>query len=210
MAITKDAIVDAALARAEQTSWEAVRLHDIANALGCALNDVRAHCREKEDIVDAWFDRADAAMLEDAAGVDFRGLPTRARLERVIMTWLDALAPHRRVTRQMILNKLEPGHLHYQIGGLLRVSRTVQWLREAAGQDATLPWRAFEEAALTAIYLLTFSYWMRDDSQDSVRTRDFLARLLERAERLAHALPGFARRPATRAPGPTGPSEINL
>ncbi|HEX7044547.1 MAG TPA: TetR/AcrR family transcriptional regulator [Burkholderiales bacterium] len=200
MPIDRDSIVDTALARAAQTSWEAVRLHDVAADLGVGLNDVRAHFREKEDIVDAWFDRADRAMLEVAARPEVVVLPARERLERVMLAWFDALAPQRRVTRQMILNKLEPGHVHYQIGGLLRVSRTVQWMREAAGRKAVLPWRALEEAVLTGIYLATFCYWMYDDSPDSIRTRDFLRRRLERAERWARVVPGapgWARRDGT-------------
>lgn len=190
MTVTRDAIVDAALARAEQTSWEAVRLHHVAAALSATLDDVRAHFREKEEIVDAWFDRADAAMLECAARPAEVTQPTRERLERAMLAWLDALASHRRVTRQMILNKLEPGHLHYQIRGLLRVSRTVQWMREAAGRDALLPWRAIEETVLTGIYLMTFFHWMYDDSPGSTRTHEFLRRRLDRAGRLARAIPG--------------------
>lgn len=190
MPTSRDAVVDAALERAEQTSWEAVRLHDVAHALGVTLNEVRKYFREKEDIVDAWFDRADGIMLEQASQPEMSALSGRERLERALLAWLGALAPHRRVVRQMIRNKLEPGHVHYQINGLLRVSRTVQWLREAAGRDAVLPWRALEETVLTGIYLMTFFRWMYDDSPDFVRTREFLRRRLERAERWARAIPG--------------------
>jgi ubiquinone biosynthesis protein COQ9 len=192
MAITRVAIVDAALALAERSSWEAVRLHEIAAALGVTLNDVRMHFREKEEIVDAWFDRADAAMLEDAARADYGALLSDARLERSIMTWLATLAPYRRVTRQMIVNKLEPGHVHYQLGGLLRVSRTVQWLREAAGRKTVLPWRAVEEAALTSIYLATFVGWMYDETTDSERTRALLRGRLARATEVARMIPGLS------------------
>ncbi len=195
----RDKIVDTALALAEQRSWEAVRLHDVASELGMTLNEVRAHFREKEDLVDAWFDRADRAMLEDTAKPDFLDLAPRERLQRVIMTWLSALAPHRRPTRQMIYNKFEPGHVHYQFSGLLRVSRTVQWMREAAHRDATLPRRAFEETALTCIYLMTFFYWMRDDSEGANRTAAFLDQLLGRAESLAHVIPGCRKTPGKTA-----------
>lgn len=190
MSATRDAIIDAALTRADQTSWEAVRLHDIAAALGLSLNEVRAHFREKEDIVDAWFDRADAAMLDRAAPTELRDLTPVERFERVMMAWFDTLAPHRRATRQMIRNKFEPGHVHYQFNGLLRVSRTVQWMREAAGREARLPWRALEEAALTSVYLITFFYWMYDDSPQSTRTRAFLRRRLEDAAHMAAQVPG--------------------
>src|SRR5437868_3557461 len=107
MATTRDAIVDTALALSERTSWEALRLHEVAAALSIDLNDIRAQFREKEDIVDAWFDRADSTMLTDAARIDeYRSLSPRQRIERALMTWLSALAPYRRVTRQMIWNKL--------------------------------------------------------------------------------------------------------
>jgi len=187
----KDRILDAALDLAGRKSWEAVRLHDVAAELQMSLNEVRAEFREKEELTDAWFDRADAAMLQEAAGPGFPGLSPRQRLHRLIMVWLMALSPHRRVTRQMICGKFEPGHIHYQYAGLLRVSRTVQWLREATQRDAVLPWRAIEETVLTAIYLTTFFYWMRDDSEQAARTSAFLDRLLSRAEQLAPWMPGF-------------------
>ena len=187
----KDKILDAALDLAGRKSWEAVRLHDVAAELQMSLNEVRVEFREKEELTDAWFDRADAAMLQEAAGPGFPGLSPRERLHRLIMAWLMALAPHRRVTRQMICGKFEPGHIHYQYAGLLRVSRTVQWLREAAQRDAMLPWRAIEETVLTSIYLTTFFYWMRDDSEQAARTSAFLDKLLSQTERLAQWIPGF-------------------
>ena len=186
----RERIVDTALALAARRSWEAVRLHDIADEMQVQLDDVRAQFREKEDIVDAWFDRADSAMLRDAATPEFLALGPRERLHRAIMTWLSALAPYRRATRQMILNKFEFGHIHYQINGLLRVSRTVQWVREAAHRDAVLPWRAFEETALTGIYLITLGRWLYDDSQDARRTSVLLRDLLGRAQALVQTLPG--------------------
>lgn len=192
----RERIIDAALELGERRDWEAVRLLDVAHTLGVTLDDIRQHFREKEDVVEAFFDRADAAMLGAANAPGFEHLPTRERLHTLIMAWLEALAPHRRMAREMVRNKFEPGHLHIQIPGLLRVSRTVQWLREAAGRDATYTRRAFEETALTSIYLMTFMYWMRDDSRDAEDTRRFLAHKLEWAERLDHVV--YRCRPAPR------------
>ncbi|HVL57279.1 MAG TPA: TetR family transcriptional regulator [Burkholderiaceae bacterium] len=183
-----DRIVDAALEIAGRSSWEALRLHQVADALGITLDALRAHFREKEDLVDAWFDRADAAMLREAEQPGFLALTSRQRLQRLIWSWLTALAPHRAVTRQMICGKLEPGHLHVQIPGLLRVSRTVQWIREAAHRDATFVRRALEETALTSIYLTTFAHWLHDESVGSQRTARLLDALLATAEQLDHAV----------------------
>lgn len=197
----RDRIVDTALTLAEQSSWEAVRLHQVAAALGITLDDVRIHFREKEDIVDAWFDRADAAMLHEAARIEMAALPMRARLQRTLMAWFVALALHRRPTRQMIANKFEPGHVHYQFTGLLRVSRTVQWWREAAGCTAALPRRAFEEVGHTSIYLTTFAYWMFDESEGARRTAEFLDRLLGRAEDMEKFCTWPRPKPETAPPG---------
>lgn len=197
---SRDLILDAALRLAGESSWEALRLHQVAAALGIGLEDIHRHFREKEDLVDAWFDRADRALLLQARAGDVVTLSTRGRLTRTLMAWLDTLAPHRRVTRQMVLNKLEPGHLHYQFDGALRVSRTVQWWREAAARDAVLPWRALEETALTGIFLTVFGYWMQDDSPQSARTRALLERLLQQAAQAAAWVPGLKPRRAS-APG---------
>ncbi|MGH8677173.1 MAG: hypothetical protein ACREUQ_02325 [Burkholderiales bacterium] len=189
-----DKIVDVAVELADRTSWEAVRLHDVAAELEITLDEVRRHFREKEDVADAWFDRADSAMVKQAEGVGFLELTPRRRLHRLIMTWLGALAPHRKATSQMIYGKLEPGHIHIQIPGLMRVSRTVQWIREAAHCDATYLRRALEEAGLTTIYLTTFFYWMRDDSPDSASTSRFLDNCLAAAETLDRTV--YSRQPS--------------
>jgi AcrR family transcriptional regulator len=204
---SRDKIVDTALALAENTSWEALRLHDVADELGISLVGLHSYFREKEDIVDAWFDRADQGMLEVTAKPDYRDLSPRQRLHRAFMSWFSVLAPHRRVTRQMIYGKLEPGHIHYQFAGALRVSRTVQWIREAAHRDAPLPQRALEEVALTGIFLLSFFRWMRDSSENAKDTAEFLERRLKQAERVAHvfgecrSLSGLSRGSAEQGGG---------
>lgn len=184
----RNRIVDAALELGKQQSWEAVRLHAVAVATGISLNKERIYFREKEDLVDAWFDRADSAMLQEAETPDFQVLSPRQRMHRLIMTWLATLAPHRNVTRQMIYGKMELGHVHIQIPGLMRVSRTVQWIREAAHLDATHVRRALEETGLTSIYLMTFFYWMKDNTPNSEKTSCFLDGLLGTTEKLDQLL----------------------
>jgi AcrR family transcriptional regulator len=201
----RERIVDAALALAEQRGWERVRLFDVAAALGVTLDDVRRHFSEKEDVIEAWFDRADAALLKAAAAPELLALPGRERLHGLIMAWLAALAPHRGPTRQMIYGRFEPGHVHFQVRGLLRVSRTVQWVREGARRDAAYASRALEETVLTGIYLAAFFHWMNDASENSTAT----ARLLEQLLRGAEFLPAFAfardAPPAAQPPAPGAP-----
>lgn len=188
--VDRERLVDAALALAQRDGWESVRLHRIAAACGVGLDDVRVHFSEKDHIIDAWLDRADAAMLGhfDNGGVD--GLPPRERIRELILVWLGALAPYRRVTREMIAHKLEPGHLHVQFPALLRISRTVQWIREGAMLDAPLPRRALEETAMTALFVKTFLCWLREETLGLQRTRERLDRDLRCLEIPARLIPG--------------------
>jgi ubiquinone biosynthesis protein COQ9 len=183
MAVDRDAVVDAALELAQASHWERVRLHDVAERLGCTLDDVRAHFREKEELIDAWLDRADAAML--TSGAD--------SVEGLVTAWLDALAPYRRVTREMVLTRLEPGHLHHQLPSVLRISRTVQWMREAAGRDHAFAARAFDETACTTLCVAAFAHWLYDETPAQRATRERLAGTqgAVRQKRTGGSLPGL-------------------
>jgi ubiquinone biosynthesis protein COQ9 len=177
--VTRDAIVDAALELADAGNWERLRLHEVADRLGCTLGDIHEHFREKEEIVDAWLDRADQAML---------AVPGEADVRTLVLAWLDALAPYRRVTREMVAVRLEPGHLHHQIPSLLRISRTVQWMREAAERDHGFIARALDETACTALCITVFTHWLFDSSPGQQATRKRLDALLETSTRLRAAL----------------------
>jgi AcrR family transcriptional regulator len=204
----RDGIIDTALALGERhASWEAVRLHEVAAELNITLDEVRRHFRDKDALADAWLDRADAAMLVQAQAAGFVALFPRERLQRLITAWLEALAPHRKLTRQMIYGRFEAGRLHLQLPGLIRVSRTVQWLREAAQRDTTFQRRVLEESGLAALYLMTFLCWLEDDSRGAERTHRFLERSLKAAEQLDHWLCAGRGRAARRAPTPAaGPA----
>lgn len=195
-----DRLLDTALALAERQGWEAVRLHAVAAAAGVTLDDIRRHYREKDALIDAWFDRADGAALALAARGELAGLTPRQRLFRLIMAWLTALAAHRRVTREMILAKLEPGHIHIQFPAITRISRTVQWLREAAELEDSGLARAVAETACTGIYLAAFTCWLNEDDDAAPRTRRLLDDLLGGAERVALSCPLFGGT-AVAAPG---------
>lgn len=182
-------ILDTALILAERRGWECLRLGDVATELGVALDDIARHYRDKDALVEAWFDRADAALLTRSKGADLPALELLGRLEELLVAWLKALEPHREVTEQMLCYKLEPGHLHLQLGGLQRISRTVQWWREAAGCESSHCWRVGEECALTLVYLRAFAHWLRHPEESEIQFRAFLRR------RLRCWLPVWLRRP---------------
>lgn len=176
--VDKRRILDAALALAEQFGWDAVLLHAVAREAGCSLRELLQLYPDKNALADAWFDLADQGLLRAGERQDWTGLPIERRLQDAIFAWLEALSPHRTVTAQMLRYKLQPEHLHLQARGAVRVSRTVQTIREVALLPHTGWRREASEAALSAIYLATFGCWLADDTVGSKRTRKLLEDLL--------------------------------
>ena len=176
-------IVDAAIAMAEDEGWDNVRLRRVASALDITLADLGRHFRDQDAIADAWFTRARSAMLAPLEP-EFAGLPARERLKILIWRWFDALAPHREVTVQMLRTKVWPFHPHHYVPMVFNLSRTIQWLRDAAGLDAGGRRRQIEEIGLTGLFVATLAVWARDDTLGQERTRRFLDRRLARADML--------------------------
>ncbi|WP_137886205.1 TetR family transcriptional regulator [Pseudomonas sp. 2FE] len=171
-------ILDCALELADTCGWERLHLFAVAERLEVGLDAIARHYRQKDDLVEAWFDRADSALLARAQAPDLAALHPEKRLEELLIAWLNSLAAHRAVTAQMLLYKLEPGHLHLQVLGLLRISRTVQWWREAARRENQSLSRIIEESLLSTAYLCTFLHWLRHPQEEEADLRAFLRRQL--------------------------------
>lgn len=210
MSVSAEAVLDAALEIGERRGWEAVRLHQVAESLHTDLDTIRCLFREKEDLVEAWFDRADQAMLRAASSDVVAAMPSTARVRTLLLAWLDALEPRRELTRQMILGKLEFGHLHVQIPAVLRISRTVQWLREGAARDAVGLHRGLEETALTGILVSTFIIWLRGDARFRDRADRHLSRSLRLAGRLSRWVPGHSAAQSQHTPRLRAPLKADL
>ncbi len=179
----RERIVDAAMDRAEDTGWDNVRLHDVAEHLGVTLAEVAGLYRDLDAVANAWFGRArDAMLAPPPAG--FAALPPSERLETLMLRWFDALAPHREVTAQMLAAKMWPFHPHQWVPMVFELSRTILWLRDAAVLEARPPRRQVEEVGLSALFLATLAVWTRDDTVGQQRTRRFLARRLNTADRI--------------------------
>ncbi|WP_105213117.1 TetR/AcrR family transcriptional regulator [Pseudoalteromonas sp. T1lg22] len=189
--LSPKALLDGAIALARLSSWEAFSLQQLADSLNCGLSDIHRHFRSKDDIAEALFDGADRAML---AYADTQAAKVGSEQERTlncIMRWFHYLAPYKAVVRDIMAYKLEPGHFHLQAHGVTRVSRTVQWFREAAGRQQQGLAKVADEIALTSAYLASFYCFLSDNSADNAKTRSLLRSLLKRI----HAGHGFFSRP---------------
>lgn len=181
-------ILHQALQLAERSDWEHVRLRDIAATMDVPLLTIYQYYPQKDDLVDAWFDQADRAMLACQQLPDFEHSSPQEKLLTAMMHWLNALAPHRNVTRQMLYYKLEPGHVHLQAAALLRISRTVQWLREIADLKADNLKRIEQELYLSALFSTGFIRWLTASEPALTAARNWFNRGLQlgRWRRLWH------------------------
>ena len=189
----RERIVDAALSIADEHGWQAVRLHEVAVRLDLPLARIHEQFPDLDAVADAWLERADRAMLAEAERADFGDLPVTERLLAALTAWFAALGNRRRVLRHVLAYKLTPAHLHLQAAAVVATSRRVQWLREAARLDASGAQKSLEEVGLTGLFLATLGVWLRDETAESERTRAFLRRRLERADRLMTRLLRCAR-----------------
>lgn len=178
-------VLDEALALAEERGWQAVRLCDVADRLGISADRIPDHYRDLDGVADAWFGRGLRAMLAPK-GPGFADRPARQRIEACMLAWFDALAPHRKVTMQMLCGKMHPSHPHHWVPMVFNLSRTIHWLREAALLPARYGTRRaqIEEVGLTALFVATLRVWGRDDTDGQERTRRFLRARLDTADRI--------------------------
>lgn len=175
-------IIDATLAEAEAAGgWHHVSLRRVARRLDIGVVEIARRFRDKDAIADAWFDRARLSALA-AVDPDLEMRPVRERLMVLLLRWLDALARHRELTVQMVEEKLWPFHPHHWVPLVFNLSRTILWIRDAAGMQAASPRRELEEIGLTWLFVATFAVWACDPTPGQDRTRRFLERRLTEAD----------------------------
>ena len=188
-AVEADRIVDAAVALGEQRTWSAVHVYDIADHMGIPLAQIERHFRNKDEIADAWFRRADHAIAACASEPRWMSLTIRERLSRAIRAWFAALEPHKAVAIEMLRYKVQPDHIHLVVKGVIHTSATVQWVREAARVPSTGLKRELEEPALTAIFLGALASWMTEKTPGTPRTWKWMERQLTFADLIAQRWP---------------------
>src|ERR687891_2951281 len=173
-----DRIVDAALALAEERGWEDVRLYLIAERLGIGLAEIGREFRDLDAIANAWFGRARRQLLR-LPTESVIGRPPPERLHAAMTAWFDALAPHHRVTVQMLDGKLHLSHPHHWVPMMFDLSRLMHDFLDVARIASTGRQRALAEVGLTLIFLATLRDWLRDAD----RMPELLRGRLRRADR---------------------------
>lgn len=174
----EERIIATALMLAADKGWRNVTLSGIAARARLSLAEVHGAYSSKADIIDGFFHDIDQKTL--AAGpVDASG-STRDRLFEVLMRRFDAMAPNKEALRAIFRDWLADPF--YALSIAPRITRSMAWMLEAAGQPAAGLQGAAKAGGLALVYANAFREWLKDDAPDMAKTMAALDKGLARAE----------------------------
>ena len=188
-ATPRERLIDAALELAAERPWAAVSLADVAAKAGLGLAEFHEHAPSKAHLVGAWLRRIDAAVLAGPAASAED--PARDRLFEVLMRRIEAIRPHKAAVASIVdgLSK-DPVQA---LCGWPALTRSMSWMLEAAGIDASGLKGALRARGLALVWLATLRAFLSDEGEDLGSTMAALDKALTRAEPFGRALDGPAR-----------------
>jgi AcrR family transcriptional regulator len=180
----RDRLVDAALALAAERRWVDVTLAQVAEKAGLGLAELHEHAPTKAHLLRLWLQQIDAKVLAGPPPDSTDSV--RDRLFEVLMRRVDALKPHKAAVAS-ILDGLSCDPVAALCGwpGLLR---SMAWMLEAAGVDASGLKGALRARGLALVWLATLRTFLTDESDDTAATMAALDKALKRAEPFGRAL----------------------
>jgi ubiquinone biosynthesis protein COQ9 len=169
-------LLAAMLARAGQDGWTDATLKAAAKDAGLGEGEAElAAPGGVADLLDAFADQTDQAMLERLASLDLAKMKIRARVTAAIRARLLALDPHRKAAQRAVaaLAFIRPA-----------LTAQLQW------RTADRIWRALADtstdfnfyskrAILVGVHAATLAHWLRDDTPGYESTWAFLADRIE-------------------------------
>ena len=188
-ATPRERLIDAALELAAERPWAGVSLADVAVRAGLSLAELHEHTPSKAHLVQAWLRRIDAAVLSGpAASADDSA---RDRLFEVLMRRIEAIRPHKAAVASIV-----DGFTRDPVQALCgwpALLRSMSWMLEAAGIDASGLKGALKAKGLALIWLATLRAFLSDEGEDLGSTMAALDKALKRAEPFGRALEGRAQ-----------------
>ncbi len=128
------------------------------------------------DMIDAWFSSIDDDMLADLSPEMLGDMKIRQRITALVEARLALIAPHREALRraQAILAMPHNVKLALSLGW-----RAADAMWRAAGDISTDYNHYTKRAILGTVYGATLLFFVNDNSEDWIHTRQFLARRIE-------------------------------
>jgi len=136
------------------------------------------------DMVDAWFDWVDRAMLAAFPPEQVAGLKVRERIRSLLLFRLQTLAPYREALRRALAILALPGNA---TRGAALAWRSADRIWRLAGDNATDFNHYSKRAILIGVYGSTTMIFLDDESEDLADTRAFLDRRIDEVMRFEKA-----------------------
>jgi ubiquinone biosynthesis protein COQ9 len=182
-------------AHAAFDGWGEAALAMAAGALGVPADRARlAFPGGAPEMIDAWFDWVDKAMLAAFPPERIAELKIRDRIRTLLLFRLETLAPHREALRRALAILASPKHAPKAAALAWRSADRIWRL---AGDSATDFNHYSKRAILIGVYGSTTMVFLDDESEDLAETRAFLDRRIDEVMRFEKA--------KARWQGPGGP-----
>ncbi|HVF94827.1 MAG TPA: COQ9 family protein [Sphingomonas sp.] len=143
------------------------------------------------DMIDAWFETIDAAMIEALPADTLAAMKVRERITALIEARLVAVAPDREALRRAVAILAMPQHV---VRAAALGWRTVDLIWARAGDTATDYNHYTKRGILFAVYGATITVFLDDDSEGHADTRAFLARRIDGIMRFEKSKAAFMKR----------------
>ncbi|HEY5712106.1 MAG TPA: COQ9 family protein [Allosphingosinicella sp.] len=161
-------------AHAAFDGWTEAALAMAAGALGVPADRARlAFPGGAAEMIDAWFDAIDKAMLDAFPPERIAAMKVRDRIGALVLFRLETAAPHREAMRRALAILAMPRHAF--VGAKL-AWRSADRIWRVAGDTATDFNHYSKRAILVGVYGSTSLIFLDDDSEDMAETRAFLDR----------------------------------
>ncbi|MCU0887955.1 MAG: TetR family transcriptional regulator [Rubritepida sp.] len=166
------------------SGWTGFSMRAVAAEAGVPLAELRRRFPSPLALFRAHAAAVDAAVIEGT--LDDETSTARDRLFDVLMRRLDAMQMHRAGILRLLRDL--PRDPALALWFAREQPRSMAWMLEAAGLEASGWQGAARVQGLGAVWLATLRAWEKDESADLSATMAALDRALDRADRAARSL----------------------
>jgi ubiquinone biosynthesis protein COQ9 len=171
-------------AHAAFDGWTERAIAMAAAEIGVPADRARVAFKGAVDMIDAWFDALDKAMLAAFPPERIAEMKVHERIRALILFRLEALTPAREALRRAFSILAMP---HNALAGAGLAWRSADRIWRLAGDTATDFNHYTKRATLIGVYGATSLVFLDDDSEGLAETRAFLDRRLDGVKRFEKA-----------------------
>ena len=179
----RDRWLQALLPNVPFDGWTSVAAKAAAREAGLSeAEQALAAPRGIEDLVDAFFDAAEAGMKAELEKTDMAAMGVRARVRFALKAWLHLLAPNREAVRRAAARGFLPWHAG---AATFRTWSVADAVWTGIGDTSEDYNRYTKRGILAAIIPAVILYWL--DEEDETRLDTYLEKRLTRAMKIGQA-----------------------